>query len=145
MTDNNQDPDINAMFPQVNLMGPAAQEEPAPEAPSEEGPTFEEAREDHLDQQAAMRAQLIHATLEALENTLEVSLACSLARVAFLAAASEAEEPSSFVTQTISSWVKTQKEVYRDAPAELKIQVWEKLEAYAAAQEQHFLGILEQE
>lgn len=144
---NNQGPDIASMFPQISLTAPSQPEEPQPsleevtEQPQQMG---EQITETAMQQQAAMRAQLMNAALEAMENTMEVNLACAMARVAFLGVASQEDEPKSLVTQTISNWVKSEKEKYQNAPAELKIAVWEKLEAYASAQEQHLLSLLEQ-
>jgi hypothetical protein len=124
MSDN---PDIDAMFPQVKLGASDPQpEEPPVSEPDKYTPP--------VPTQTEMASQL--------QASFEVSLACAMARVAFLAAANEAEDPKAFVNETISTWVKSQKAKMHGMSKELQFEAWQILDRYAEDQEQRMLQIL---
>ena len=128
---------IDEMFPQVTLTasGPAhaSSQEPEPEASLD------------TQEQDIEQSQLLYADfLRRLDSSMEITLACTMARVAFFGVAVESDDPSGVITQTMSTWLNGEREKVKDAPAELKIAVWEKLESFARAQEEHLLGALDQ-
>lgn len=111
-----QIPDIDAMFPQVQLG--TAEQEPEPELmPSE------------------MELQL--------RASLTASMARAMARVAFLAVAVEAEDPPSFISESIQTWVKSEKAALQGMPNDLKREVWRVIDAYATEQEDQLLQIFQ--
>lgn len=112
-----QAPDIDSMFPQVQL-GTQEQkpEEPEP-MPSE------------------MELQL--------RSSLTASMARAMASVAFLAVAVDAEEPPAFISESIQAWVKSEKAALHGMPNELKHEMWRVIDAYATEQEEQLLQIVQ--
>ena len=86
--------------------------------------------------------EAIPAAIQQLMASFEASLACAMARVAFLAVANEAEDPESFVKETIGTWTRGQRAKMQGLPKELQFELWKALDAYSEEQEGYMLRIL---